>query len=247
MRTPSLQASGPAHTSDKTSYTGECAVLRSEARDYSMSSSSTVEGHVQKRGQLNPVFKERYFVLEGLTLKYFKTKQTYANNHAPQGTLDCRGLVVTSDPLNDTDDMFNFIIETASGTKVPCACNSSKTRHMWLHALGERARLSHASIFEVQSQHHQVRQQTDESPILGHGASSDLEEVDMCGSFGGDADRQMRAALSESQKTTGSPLRENSVFQIRTQVHTFVHIYCIYTRTYNMCKYVLYIPTGGRI
>ena len=104
-------------------------VLRSEARADVKISGSTLEGYVRKRGQLNPVFKERYFVLEGHTLQYFKTKQMFTRNQAPQGTLDCRGLVVAADPSNDTVDVFNFIIETANGTRIECACDSSQARH----------------------------------------------------------------------------------------------------------------------
>jgi hypothetical protein len=207
------------------------AVLRSEARADAKMSGSTLEGYVRKRGQLNPVFKERYFVLEGHTLKYFKTKQTFARNQSPQGTLDCHGLVVAADPSNDTVDVFNFIIETANGTRIECACDSSQARHTWLQALGERTRVSHSSI-ELHEQHAGVRPQTDEAPILRREASSGLEGTGDSETFGVDAGRQMRAALSSLKGTTslhgpGSPCREDTVFQIRTQVHTFVHAYCI--------------------
>ena len=111
-----------------------------------MGPSSTVtigvryQGEVSKRGQLNPAFKRRYFVLPGDgTLKYYHSKKAWEENPlAYAGSIACKGLVCheprrSSMVLNSNN--FPFTLTDAMGKQIECACDSLQERAAWRNAI----------------------------------------------------------------------------------------------------------------
>ena len=97
------------------------------------------EGEVRKRGQVNPAFQRRYFVLPGDgTLKYYKSKKAFdMDTTAFAGSIACKGLV-SHEPREQqasSASIFPFTLTDATGKQIECACDSLQQRTAWHRAI----------------------------------------------------------------------------------------------------------------
>jgi len=102
------------------------------------------QGEVSKRGQLNPAFKRRYFVLPGDgTLKYYKSKKAFdMDTKAYAGLIACKGLV-SHEPRADSvlsTSEFPFTLTDATGKQIECACDTLQERSAWRKAILQASR-----------------------------------------------------------------------------------------------------------
>ena len=129
---------------------GDMRAINGSMRDVNGSSRSLAavgvryQGEVSKRGQLNPAFKSRYFVLPGDgTLKYYKSKKAFdMDTKAYAGLIACKGLV-SHEPRADSvlsTSEFPFTLTDATGKQIECACDTLQERSAWRKAILQASR-----------------------------------------------------------------------------------------------------------
>ena len=92
-------------------------------------------GHLRKRGQINTVFKRRFFVLEHAFLKFYTNNPEGQDKAELKGQLACAGL--TTHPDYEWDCRFDII--SKNGRVLQCESETPAEREAWMEHVAAAA------------------------------------------------------------------------------------------------------------
>ena len=106
-----------------------------------------MQGYVRKRGQKNPAFKQRFFVLDQRCLKYYKTQADMQAHKPSLGEMSCYGLKahkVKHSPRH-------FIVICKQGRVMECEVEEDSQRDDWVVKIDEAAAVAEETVHTIRS------------------------------------------------------------------------------------------------
>ena len=101
------------------------------------------EGHVRKRGHINPAFQPRFFVLTDDELRYYKTEDT---SHDMQGRMLCIDMATVQASPASVQGTFEFTVTDSHGRSLVCSVPTEDSQQAWIQQiLAARSRLGSPS------------------------------------------------------------------------------------------------------
>ena len=102
------------------------------------------EGHVHKRGRINPAFQPRFFVLTDDELRYYRTQGTTEDTtqHDARGRMQCNHIAAVQASPASVPGAFEFTVTDIDGRSLVCSVPTEESRQAWIQQiLAARSRL----------------------------------------------------------------------------------------------------------
>ena len=98
------------------------------------------KGYVRKKGQINPAWKTRFFVLqEDGTCSYYATEAAFEQHKEKKGDFVCRGARLVANAGSDDKNGFLFNVHLDGGSTddrvIECAVDTAASRDAWVMSL----------------------------------------------------------------------------------------------------------------